>query len=1719
MAAAVMDVVVAEPVQANGTIFKRIGDVRASAPEELAQFQPPDGAARLLAVSNRFGVTVCGDAAACYAAYTADLVALAQKQSESKERATADAAKDKLVRVPVSGAVGLGFSANEEVLCVAATNRLRFYHMYKLLVEKCEEPYATLEVAESNNSIREFCWNPIAAEQFLLTTGSGVLKVGTVAKGVTATKADVLTSSWSPDGSFVAFAHSRHVVTIASPQLNTLHDFCLPEWADREEDTMVRIDSLYWHESNRLLIGAVETSIVDDNAEDMNCPLAVLQSESPLSTPTSKEAARLVALEGLCPSIDSQSMPPGTGPYLHSIYVSGLKTAVVANRKSSDDHINLVAFGSDVHGLEVDADYIPRIQMTAEEEDNFVVGLAIDHTQTELQEEDPRDKSGQTLLKPTPLLLAIAQDGTLSLFSFSSPDGSKLLRKPEAIQRPSEPKAAQPESPAAYVPLLGAPAAPKPDEQLVKRPPLEFPAKSTSTQPFSFALPAGGKPSPFGVIGPGALPSQSPAPAPFGGFGGYPSQPPAQTPPVAPQSTPQSAPFAFAKSKEASVPMPQTQQPPKLATKARLKEQPPQKASEPVSELEAEFEETLKQVRLLSTELDDLVNRIRGMGENQDAILQDNRAKAAVLLLSDLKASMQLVRSLTQDKNTLQDKMVHMRHQVHKLKGHIMQDISQVEDVRMLWTPDPQHEELERKADLEPSLAAQRQFTTQSFKAMKMRLSEVEAHVEQLEAAQRQKRSQGGPAVMPPAARIQALYNTVNTQLVVARNQSLHLASLMAQLGLEPKQRSFSLQKPTATDGPLHHGRHREKGLYIKFQQSEFMNEASPRVDVATSQRRQRAMDRLLQATRLPIEVAATASTPRPYAAMSPPATSKQPDLEATSPPAERPAPQPPAQQSSAARPPPPQARPMSPASSAPSRTHAPSRFAPAPGQPSWPSATSTVERPGSTAAQNHAQPFPFSQAPATVSAGSKPQAAGPAPSAQPAFTFPSAKPLAVQDTPRAELIVTGPAAPFTFQCPPAVTTNNKPPQMLPAFGQPGTAAFPAPGLIPPAAFNARRSHFDEETDESEVSEEQSRAQRKGPSIFHIEARAPPPAASQQSDETEEESEADRQVPRKGPGVFHAFQQAPPPAARSMFSAAQSAWTMPASARGGLSFAAVTPATPPTTAPAALPEPTPTSTTAVQTSATASSMQSPDAVKRPAKPATAITASPFSYGAAMAFPAATPTAATAFATGVPATSSGAAAPSTPPKATTASPPLFGAGTPFSQPSPATETAPSAPASTATEAPAATAIIPVTTPSVAPAIANTEAALIASSTSAAVATTPVTTAPATISTPAATAAASSPSPVTSHASQPAPSVAPSPFTASAAESPRKPAWSPAATEPSTPQKAATAFATESPFKPAAEPSTPPKPAASLDAFKPALPLWGQPAIAASPFSSPFAAVSATQSPFGAASFAGTAAASSTQAPTHSSFGAPSSAATATAPSTPAPNPSPFAKPALAPLSLGAGALTNSATPAVSDGFGMGALALPDQEDEMDEELEEDESPKPSPSMPAPPLKPAAFAPSQLAPTSQGFGSTGSVFGAGQSSSSTFGFGTQSAPAFGAPASSFGQPSAFGQPSGFGQAAAPQAFGQSVQPGAGFGQAAALVPPVSFGGAASAAPPAGAAFASYSGQTSAGFGAFATGGGFGGFAAASKPSGFGAFGSAAQSSSNRSPPPDAFGGPRR
>ncbi|KAH9316212.1 hypothetical protein KI387_024839, partial [Taxus chinensis] len=158
--------------------------------------------------------------------------------------------------------------------------------------------------------------------------------------------------------------------------------------------------------------------------EESEYPVYVLTSKSGDLSKVPNDAAML-AFDPLFTTIDSSILPSNTGPYLLLNYLDVWDLAVVANRRNIDDHIVLLGWilanGKKVAmNIEiVDDKWIPRIELQENDNENLVVGMAMDRTSVDFQISIPTDDGGIRKLPPCPVLLCTTIEGKMNLFSLA----------------------------------------------------------------------------------------------------------------------------------------------------------------------------------------------------------------------------------------------------------------------------------------------------------------------------------------------------------------------------------------------------------------------------------------------------------------------------------------------------------------------------------------------------------------------------------------------------------------------------------------------------------------------------------------------------------------------------------------------------------------------------------------------------------------------------------------------------------------------------------------------------------------------------------------------------------------------------------------------------------------------------------------------------------------------------------------------------------------------------------------------------------------------------------------------------------------------------------------------------------------------------------------------------------------------------------------------------
>ncbi|KAK9815356.1 hypothetical protein WJX72_002240 [[Myrmecia] bisecta] len=361
----------AQEAEDAGYLFRRLGEICfTTAAEEVQQSTLDRGNTRRLAVSARRGVTFFADSQGVYAARTARLLASSVKGTEEEE----------LPAVPAAD-------------------------------------MAAWDLPEGTE-LRQFEWRPPSSglpTGALCTQGGQLLvgKLGAPLKPAPFGSGDVSTLAWSHSGALLALGHGAQV-TVLDFSSGQKFSSVIP---NQEADGAVQVDTLTWVGPSAVLVAVTEL-LEDGQEEGDQAPLALLEW-------TRWDATSKAAPEGLqLASFFPQPVVPeaaASGPYLHAVYLPAWGVVLAAHRKANDEHIRLLEVGNPGSAQSVavtDEATAIRIPFAMDDADNFVVGLGLDLTSSQVEVPHVSPEHGS--LPPAPLLLVATSDGVLRLFTFGS---------------------------------------------------------------------------------------------------------------------------------------------------------------------------------------------------------------------------------------------------------------------------------------------------------------------------------------------------------------------------------------------------------------------------------------------------------------------------------------------------------------------------------------------------------------------------------------------------------------------------------------------------------------------------------------------------------------------------------------------------------------------------------------------------------------------------------------------------------------------------------------------------------------------------------------------------------------------------------------------------------------------------------------------------------------------------------------------------------------------------------------------------------------------------------------------------------------------------------------------------------------------------------------------------------------------------------------------------
>ncbi|KAK9903379.1 hypothetical protein WJX75_004370 [Coccomyxa subellipsoidea] len=372
-----------------GYFYQRLGELRFTPESDVSSHGSQKGYEQRLAVASRHGVAVFADHRGVYIARVHNLLAAATKGEEDQELPPANADEVCLYTMSLADA-SVALSCDEELLAAWDHQQISVWSLGGLVDRRDTQPL-TNWLVPGGIAAKQLAWRPAQAP-------------GTVPEAA------------------VHLESGRHFRT----------EFDSKEAKDAEG--VVTVENLTWSGPHSLLVSA-NVHPVEALEDEMDiAPLAVVQWAA-WDVQAGADPEKLQLTEFIAPGINPHAAAWNSGPYSRTILVPAWGAIVVAHRKASDNHIRLYELGPSgaAKAIDVTEDWSAiRIPTAMDYNDNYVTGLGIDLTSTDVKVQPPDPEA--SALAPSPVLLVATSDGALRLFTFAH-----MSKPTEGLVAPAHP--------------------------------------------------------------------------------------------------------------------------------------------------------------------------------------------------------------------------------------------------------------------------------------------------------------------------------------------------------------------------------------------------------------------------------------------------------------------------------------------------------------------------------------------------------------------------------------------------------------------------------------------------------------------------------------------------------------------------------------------------------------------------------------------------------------------------------------------------------------------------------------------------------------------------------------------------------------------------------------------------------------------------------------------------------------------------------------------------------------------------------------------------------------------------------------------------------------------------------------------------------------------------------------------------------------------------------
>ncbi|XP_012474185.1 nuclear pore complex protein NUP214 isoform X1 [Gossypium raimondii] len=428
-----------EHVETQDFFFEKIGEPVPVKSQPDSQFDLQSPPSQPLVLSQRFQLLFLAHSSGGFlVARTKDVIDLAK---DIREKASSSSIEDlSLVEVPIGKVHILALSTiDDTILAVSVAADIHFFSVSSLLNKDIKPCFSTS--LPQSSFVKDIRWRKKKDNSFLVLSDDRKLYHGTLAHPLKHVMDNVDAVEWSAKGAFVAVARDNSL-SILSSKFNEKLCVALSfkSWVgDSNDDCTVKVDTIRWIRPDCIILGCFQFT---RDAKEENYLVQVVKSKSGKITDATSDLV-VLSFSDLFAGLIDDIVPFGTGPYLFLSYLEQCKLAIAANRKNTDQHIVLLSWSLGETGeasvVDIERDnWLPRIELQDNDDDNLIMGLCIDNVsvfgsvKVQLGVEEVRE------LSPYCVLICLTLEGKLIMFQVASarendvpPDVSALSAKEE----------------------------------------------------------------------------------------------------------------------------------------------------------------------------------------------------------------------------------------------------------------------------------------------------------------------------------------------------------------------------------------------------------------------------------------------------------------------------------------------------------------------------------------------------------------------------------------------------------------------------------------------------------------------------------------------------------------------------------------------------------------------------------------------------------------------------------------------------------------------------------------------------------------------------------------------------------------------------------------------------------------------------------------------------------------------------------------------------------------------------------------------------------------------------------------------------------------------------------------------------------------------------------------------------------------------------------------